>query len=91
MNLLDQIRAARDAERLAPVSQATLSDISKLGTGVDPQSAVNANGYEDRVAALLHEANNFEILRAYQHNNGAIAKPEIQALAAEIRRRNILL
>lgn len=91
MDLLDQIRAARDAERLAPISQATLNDISKLETSADPQRMVNANGYKDRVAALLHEANNFEILLAYQRNNGVLAKPKFYALTAELKRRNTRL
>jgi len=91
MDLIDQIRTTREVDRLTPVSQSALTDISQLGTSVDPHRAIAVNSYEGRLAALLQEATNFDLIRTYQHDSGALTGSEIDVLAIELRRRGVKL
>ncbi|SFP98480.1 hypothetical protein [Sphingomonas rubra] len=89
MDLLDNIRAMREAERLTTLQQPGFTDAMGLGTGVDIGGMMAAAAIEDQVSAAIGEAAGPDLLAAYQRTDGEPGNPEADALLAEIERRGL--
>lgn len=87
MDLLDQIRAARETERLAILSQPGFTDATGSGTGIGMEGIMAAAAIEDQIASMIQKASDPELRRAYQRVHGKPGDAKGDGLLAEIRRR----
>ena len=83
---LQRLLAAQDATVLMPTP---MLDMSVGPMGADPMSAVAIVDMQQQIGALVAEATDEDLIKAYREINGEPGSLAAEALLAEIERRNL--
>jgi hypothetical protein len=83
---LHQLLAAQDAIALMPTP---VLDMSVGSIGADPMSAVAIVDMQQQIGELVVEATDEDLIKAYRETDGERGSLDVEALLAEIERRNL--
>jgi hypothetical protein len=83
---LQQLLAAQDAIALMPTP---VLDMSVGSIGADPMSAVAIVDMQQQIGELVVEATDEDLIKAYRETDGERGSLDVEALLAEIERRNL--
>jgi hypothetical protein len=83
---LQQLLAAQDAIALMPTP---VLDMSVGSIGADPMSAVAIVDLQQQIGELVVEATDEDLIKAYRETDGERGSLDVEALLAEIERRNL--
>jgi hypothetical protein len=83
---LQQLLAAQDAIALMPTP---VLDMSVGSIGADPMSAVAIVDLQQQIGELVVEATDEDLIKAYRETDGERGSLDVEALLAEIKRRNL--
>jgi hypothetical protein len=83
---LRRLFSAQDAVALMPTPMLDMS----IGTmSVDPMAAVAIVDMQQEIGALIGEATDADLIEAYRETGGEPTELDVEALVAEIERRNL--
>jgi hypothetical protein len=83
---LQQLLGAQDAIALMPTP---VLDMSVGSIGADPMSAVAIVDMQQQIGELVVEATDEDLIKAYRETDGERGSLDVEALLAEIERRNL--
>jgi hypothetical protein len=83
---LRRLFGAQDAVALMPTP---MLDMSISTMSVDPMAAVAIVDMQQQISAVIGKATDAELIEAYRETDGEPAELDVEALLAEIERRNL--
>lgn len=85
---LQRLLNAQDAIALMPTP---MLDMSVGSMGVDPMSSYAIVEMQEEISALVAEATDADLIKAYQKTDGEPDRMAVETLLAEVQRRNLVI